>query len=301
MKKRGILSSSSFILTLKGVRTSVLFFPFDLFGSSGSAGGTSLLADELLEMLADNRRETVATRAAAYTPHVRVRQFTFDTLAKYQSWRRDGRKAVREALRRGDFLLWVAGNHLGALPVYDELAGRASRSAAEAPLVVQFDAHLDVHHFADCTRELSHGNFLLHCAGPLPPLVNVGHRELLLPDDYVRQFYRAAFPASALVVDAGPALKYVAEACAAAPSVFLDIDCDVFDPAFFPAVSQPVPFGLSPQQLLAFVQAAWSERVAGVLLSEFDPSRDQHDRSLATLIWLLEYVLLARHEPPRGS
>ncbi|MBI1914970.1 MAG: arginase family protein [Planctomycetes bacterium] len=282
------------------MKTSVIFFPFDLFGSSGSAAGTTLLADELLEVLADNRRETVATRAAAYTPHVRIRQFTFDTLDKYQSWRRDGRKAVRQALRRGDFLIWVAGNHLGALPVYDELAGLA-RSPAEAPLVVQFDAHLDVHHFADCTRELSHGNFLLHCAGPLPPLVNVGHRELLLPDDYVRRFYRAAFPASALAVDAEPARKYIAEACAAAPRIVLDIDCDVFDPTFFPAVSQPVPFGLSPQQVLAFVQAAWSERVAGVLLSEFDPSRDQHDRSLATLVWLLEYLLLARYESPRGG
>src|SRR5262249_60057855 len=129
------------------VKTIVIFFPFDLFGSGGSAGGTALLADELLEVLADNRRETVATRAAAYTPHVRVRQFTFDTLDKYQSWRRDGRKAVRASLRRGDFFVWIAGNHLGALPVYDELAAQAS-SAAEAPLVVQFDAHLDVHHFA---------------------------------------------------------------------------------------------------------------------------------------------------------
>src|SRR4029078_2326046 len=101
----------------------------------------------------------------------------------------------RDALGRGDFLIWVAGNHLGALPVYDELAGRA-RSPAEAPLVVQFDAHLDVHHFADCSPELPPGNFLLRCAGPLPRLVNVGHRELLLPEDYVSRFYRAAFPAS---------------------------------------------------------------------------------------------------------
>ena len=163
---------------------------------------------------------------------------------------------------------------------------------------MQLDAHLDIHHFADCTRELSHGNFLLHCTGPLPPLINVGHRELLLPDDYVRRYYRAAFPAAALASDPGPALKAVGAACAAAPRVFLDLDCDVFDPAFFPAVGQPVPFGLSPQQVLRFVQAAWTGRVAGVLLSEFDPGRDQNDRGLATLVWLLEYLLLLRYEPP---
>jgi len=52
-------------------------------------------------------------------------------------------------------------------------------------------AHLDIYNLSDCTPELSHGNFLLHCADPLPPLVNIGHRELLLPDEYVRRFYRA--------------------------------------------------------------------------------------------------------------
>src|SRR5205807_7003002 len=137
---------------------------------------------------------------------------------------------------------------------------------------------------------------LLHCAGPLPALVNVGHRELLLPDDYVRQFYRAAFPASALAVDAEPARKYIAQACAAAPRIFLDIDCDVFDPAFFPAVSQPVPFGLGPQQVLRLLQAAWVPQVAGVLVSEFDPGRDRNDQGLAALVWLLEYLLLRRYE-----
>jgi hypothetical protein len=36
--------------------------------------------------------------------------------------------------------------------------------------------------------------------------------------------------------------------------------------------------------------------VAGVLLSEFDPSRDRDDRSLALAVWLLEYLLLLRYE-----
>ena len=29
---------------------------------------------------------------------------------------------------------------------------------------------------------------------------------------------------------------------------------------------------------------------------EFDPSRDRNDRSLETLMWLVEYVLLRRYE-----
>jgi arginase family enzyme len=272
------------------MRTTAVVFPFDLFGSGGAGAGAALLGDELREVLADNRRERVPTRARAYTRHVRLEELTFETLGAYAGWREQGRQAARQALRRGDFLLWLTGNHLGALPVYDELAGD------EAALVVQLDAHLDVHHFADCTKEPSHGNFLLHCDGPLPAILNAGHRDLLLTPDYVGHYYRAAFPAADLAVDPGPALDRLRHDAAAAGRVFLDIDCDVFDPAFFPAVAQPVPFGLGPREVLRLLDAAWSPKVAGVLVSEFDPGRDRNDQSLAALVWLLEHLLLRRYE-----
>jgi agmatinase len=272
-------------------KTTVVVFPFDLFGSAGSGSGAVLLADELREVLADNRRETVPTRASAYAERVRLREFSFERLDQYEGWREGGRRAVRQARERGDFLLWLTGNHLGALPVYDELS-----SLGERCLVVQLDAHLDIHHFADCTSELSHGNFLLHCAGPLPPLVNVGHRELLLTPDYVRQHFRDAFAAQSLMLDPGSVLAELRKRSATAEQVFIDIDCDVLDAAFFPAVARPVPFGLSPEQLLRVLDAVWSERVIGVAVSEFDPARDRDDRSLSLLVWLLESFLLRRYE-----
>jgi arginase family enzyme len=272
------------------MKTAAVIFPFDLFGSGGAGAGADLVGDELDEILADNRRETVPTQARAYTEHLRIRRFSFATEKAYQTWRADGRRAVRQALKRGDFLLWVAGNHLGALPVYDELAGSGAGT-----LVVQFDAHLDVHHFADCATEPSHGNFLLHCAGPLPVLVNAGHRELLLTPDHVDRFYRRTFGAAELASDERPARRALARAASDAGRVFIDIDCDVIDPAYFPAVTQPVPFGLSPRQLLSLLEAAWSPKLAGVLVSEFDPGRDREDRSLSTLMWLIEYLLLRRY------
>jgi arginase family enzyme len=274
-----------------GPRTTAVVFPFDLFGSSGAGAGAALLGDELREVLADNRRETVPTRAAAYTDRLRLREHTFEKLADYEGWRERGRQAVRQILRRGDFLLWLAGNHLGALPLYDELS-----TLGERCLVVQLDAHLDIHDFAACTTELSHGNFLLHCAGPLPPIVNIGHRELLLRPEHVARHYRLTVPAERLALDPDRALAELREATQQAERVFFDIDCDVLDAAYFPAVGQPVPFGLSPQQLLRCLDAGWSERVAGVAVSEFDPARDRDDRSLATLVWLLEYLLLRRCE-----
>jgi agmatinase len=274
------------------MKSSFIFFPFDLFGSSGSGAGVALLADELREILADNRRERVPTRARCYTNQVRLREFHFETLDAYADWRRQGRQAVRQVLRQGDFLFWITGNHLGALPVYDELAG-----SGDDTLVVQLDAHLDVHHFRDCTTELSHGNFLLHCEGTLPPLVNLGHRDLLLTPDYIGRYYRRTFSAAELAIDPQPALDELRQRTRAAPRVFVDMDCDVLDPLSFPAVAQPVPFGVHPSLLLRLIDAIWSPNVAGLLLSEFDPGRDRNDQSLATLVWLLEYLLLRLHEP----
>jgi arginase family enzyme len=275
------------------VQTTVIVFSFDLFGSGGSARGAELLGDELREVLADNKRERVPTRAQAYADKVRIRELAFETLDAYQDWRSRGRHAVRQVLRQGDFFLWLTGNHLGALPVYDELSG-----ADNGTLVVQFDAHLDIHHFRDCTAEPSHGNFLLHCAGPLPRVLNVGHRELLLPPEHIGKYYWATIPAEQLIVDPAAAQEQVRAASQTATRVVIDIDCDVLDPAFFPAVTQPVPFGLSPQQLLQLLDAVWSKRVGGVVLSEFDPARDRQDQSLATLVWLLEWLLLRRYELP---
>jgi agmatinase len=273
------------------VKTSALFFPFDLFGSGGTKAGVELLADAFEEMLADNKRERQPTRARVYGHKVRFQEFTFETLADYKDWRRQARSAIREVLAQGDFLLWTTGNHLGVLPLYDELA----KNPADT-LVLQFDAHLDIYNLSDCTQELSHGNFLLHCQGPLPRIINVGHRELLLKPEYIAKYFMSAHSAADLAIRPDEALSQVRAAAQKAGRVIIDLDCDVFDHAYFPGSAHPQPFGISPHLFLRFLDAAWSHRVKGLALSEFDPAKDEHDRSLSALIWLLEYVLLRRHE-----
>jgi agmatinase len=273
------------------VKTQVVVFPFDLFGGGGAAAGAQLLADALREMLDDNAREKQPTRSRAYQDRIQLKEFAFETLTDYDDWRGQARNAVRQAWRKRHFLMWLAGNHLGTLPVYEELGQNP-----EGTLVIQFDAHLDIYNLADCTAELSHGNFLLHAETSLPAIVNVGHRELLLTPDYVRRWYQATFSAEELAIDPGHALAYLGDACRKARRVFIDIDCDVFDPAYFPAVSHGQPFGLAPTLMLRLLDAVWSERVVGVSLSEFEPGRDQREQSLATLVWLMEYLFLRRHE-----
>jgi arginase family enzyme len=270
------------------MKTAAVFFPFDLFGSSGTATGVDLLADELTEILEDNSRETVVTRARSYSPHVRMRECEFATLEEYAAWRETGRSLAKAALRES-FCLWFSGNHLGVLPVYDELSDQ------EDTLIVQLDAHLDIHHFDDCHTTLSHGNFLLHVAGPVPPLVNIGNRDLLLPAEYIGKTFRRAVSMSEMVTNPGY-LEEVQGMLEQATRVYFDLDCDVFDPTYFPGVGRAVPFGLSPREVLEIVERLWSPKVRGMFVSEFDPGRDREDRSLATLVWLIERVLLKRYE-----
>lgn len=269
------------------MNTRAIFFPFDLFGSTGTKVGVELLADAFQEMLADNKRERIATRARAYANKVRFEEYSFETLADYQDWRGQARARIRQVLRQNDFLFWITGNHLGALPLYDELSPET--------LVVQLDAHLDIYNLSDCTTELSHGNFLLH-AEQLPRIVNLGHRELLLRPELIQKYYHANYSVAELVLNEAGVLGKLREMCAEAEQVFVDLDCDVFDPAYFPATSQPRPFGLAPSFLLKVLDAIGSEKLVGFAISEFDPAHDQHDRCLETLMWLMEYVLLLKYE-----
>ena len=277
--------------------TRIVFFPFDLFGSGGAAAGVELLAEAVQEMLDDNRRERLPTRARAYQKYVRTQSFLFEKISDYHDWKEQAREAIRQAIRKKEFLFWIAGNHLGVLPLYEELGEGQDKNSDT--LVIQFDAHLDVYNLSDCKSELSHGNFLLHSSEPLPAIINIGARELLLRPEYVRKYYREVFPAADLAANPQAAEENIRQSTTQAGRVFIDIDCDVLDPAYFPAVTHPLPFGLSPPLLLRLLSAAWSERVLGVAISEFDPGRDHNDRSLATLIWLLEYLLLKKYEPTR--
>jgi len=272
------------------MKTHAHFFPFSLFGHPGTRTGAELLADAVRELLTDARKEKTPNRARAFARQVLVEEHLLDSMEDLVHWLPRAREAVKSVWNRGDFLLWTAGNHLGVLPVYEELAGTDT-------LVVQFDAHLDVYNLDDCATELSHGNFLLHADKPLPSIVNVGHREQVLAPDHVAETFVETHSAVDLACDPEGVIEKLKKRCAAAKRIVIDLDCDVFDPAHFPAVAQPEPFGLTPLLFLRLLDATWSERVVGFAISEFDPGRDRNDMSLALLLWLVEHVLLRNHEP----
>lgn len=266
------------------MRTAAVVFPFDQFGSAGTGAGAQLMGDALREIVEDTRAETEPHRGACFADQVDIEEFTFDTPADLRDWKKTAAGAVRKALAAGDKLLWLAGNHLSVLPVYEALGKDA--------LVIQFDAHLDVYNLSDSVTDLSHGNFLMHADGPLPKVVNVGSRDLFLTPYHVGTYFDRVWPAE----EFDRVVKELAPLVKKAKTVWLDIDCDVFDPAYFPAVQHPLPFGLSPAQALQVIRAVWSPKVAGVSISEFDPGRDREEKSLSTLVWLMERLLLGWHE-----
>ncbi len=269
--------------------TRVVVFPFDLFGNSGASEGAKILADELREILKDSFRESVTTRALAWRDHIRIREVTLDNFRKLNKWQQTASKCLKSISDKNQKFIWLGGNHLSSLPVYDHFQDSNT-------LILQFDAHLDIHHFDGCLDTPSHGNFVLFCKRPLTKLVNVGHREQLLTKEVVDTCYLDTISALEIASDAEKAFQKLMVYVNKADKVFLDIDCDVMDAAYFPATGRPVPLGLSPMFLTKVMQAVDFNKIVGVGFSEFDPSKDEKDKSLALLIWWIEYFFLRWYE-----
>jgi arginase family enzyme len=269
------------------MRSLVAVFPFDVFGGAGTGAGAQLLGDAVREILNDTEEETRQCRADCLRGAVELRDFAFETLEQVRDWRKTGRQIAKKALKAGEFLVWLGGNHLSVLPVLEEL-GRDT-------LVVQFDAHLDVYSFHDNTTELSHGNFLKHFETPRPRIVNVGHRDLFLTHSEVAEAFEAVYSAEDVASNLDRVATELRAKAKSAKRVWIDLDVDVFDPGVMPAVQQPLPFGLLPATFLKLFTAVWSGNVAGLSISEFDPGRDMRDTGLNLLGWLIEFVLLRVH------
>jgi len=261
----------------------VVSFPFDLFGNAGCGSGASLLTDVVREIVDDTFIETRPTRADDYADRVMISEFTFETAEAVANWRATADQVIQTSLKKSPFTLWLGGNHLSVLPVYEALG--------DGDLVIQFDAHLDIFDLHDTTEHLSHGNFLLHAA-KLPKVVNVGHRDLLIPEKLVRKIFRDTFSSAELAADGDAIRKKLQAYAAKAKRIWIDLDADAFDPAYCPAVHQRAPFGLAPLTILNLLESVWSEKVIGFSISEFDPGRDVNETSLNLLGWLVEWVLL---------
>jgi arginase family enzyme len=274
---------------LETAMTRAVVFPFDSFGSPGTSAGAMAMGDALREMRADFHRETVPTRASSWAEDLKIREVAFDTPREIANFRRTGRSMARKPLANGEPLVWLSGNHLGVLPLLDLAA------ADTDTLVIQADAHLDIHAFGDSVETLSHGNYLRRLRWQpdgLPRLIHLGHRDLLQKPDEIETFIPTAISAEEMAGDINGTRGRLAAMAAEHTKIVIDIDMDVFDEGIVPGMARPVPCGLAPLQLWHVLKALNPDRVVALALSEYDPDRDDRDRGLAVLAWFMERFLL---------
>lgn len=270
--------------------THVVCVPLDLFGNAGTSRGAEIFFDAIKDLVDDALVEEVPHRTQLFAESIRFADLPLATIEQAQRWHDSSLEQALERIAATDeFFWWLGGNHLTSLPLYEAIA-----QVRPSAVVVQFDAHLDIYNLSDCFADLSHGNFIMK-ASRMPRLVNVGNRELVLDPAHIDRYFAACYPADKVYTALPAVIEELRQTCFNADMIYLDIDCDVFDAAFFPGLVEPRPFGLSPMTVLGIINSLPLEKIHGIAVSEYLPARDQESRSLDTLVWLFEYLMLRRY------
>ncbi|WP_271222194.1 GNAT family N-acetyltransferase [Streptosporangium carneum] len=231
-----------------------------------------------------HRLEQGASLLAAMVPDAeRVRVPTGPTLTETAA-------RIRAALSRARGRLVVtAGGDCG---VELEPVAAAVRRHGDRLAVVWFDAHGDLNTPGSSPSGAFHGMVLRALLGDGPP--GLTPVPALRPEQVVLAGVRALDPAERDHVRAeGIAHARVDELSAledlvartGAEAVYVHVDLDVLDPDVFPFVGVPEPGGILPAELLARVTAL-AERfeIAGLGITEYEPSRKRADGMLAGLV-----------------
>jgi agmatinase len=179
---------------------------------------------------------------------------------------------------------FAGGDHAVTIPVVEALA------VLKQPIhYIHIDSHPDLYpdfngniysHACVCARilEMSH----------VASVTQIGIRAMnamqqQLADRYssqLRIFYARN------LLQSLPSLAYLEDG---AP-VYLSIDMDCFDPAFAPGVSHPVPGGLSPRQVLNFIQdMRW--KLIGMDVVEVNPEEDANNQTAILAARLLHEAM----------
>ena len=180
----------------------------------------------------------------------------------------------------GKVPFFAGGDHAVTVPVV------AALSVLNEPVhVVQFDAHPDLYpvfegnpnsHACAATRLLEMG----HVAS----LTQLGVRTLNRPQSQQAEQHSDRLRIlSARDLGGGiPALSHIPRGA----KVYVNVDIDAFDPAYAPGVSHPVPGGLTPRQVLDFLQRAeWA--LVGMDVVEVNLTLDRNDQTVLLAARLL--------------
>ncbi|WP_433238184.1 arginase family protein [Streptosporangium sp. CA-135522] len=213
-----------------------------------------------------------AARLAAMIPdaeHLRVP--IAETLAQTAV---NTRQALSQA--QNGFVVTVGGD----CGVELEPISAVLRQHGERLAVVWFDAHGDLNTLASSPSGAFHGMVLRTLLGDGPPA--------LVPDRTLKPQRVALVGVRAL--DPGET-EFVREAgigdlsaLADGAALYIHLDLDVLDPAYFRSVGTPEPGGLSAEELTAQIAALTSRfEIVGLGITEYEPVHPQ-DADLLTIL-----------------
>jgi len=201
--------------------------------------------------------------------------FDAGDLPSYPDWpatARSFRDFAAAQWRAGKIPFFAGGDHAVTVPVAEAL------SVLSRPIhIIQLDAHPDLYpiyegsttsHACVAARllEMSHVATLTQYGIRTENAVQATHARSYA--GRLRQFHARAIGAS---LDYPPHIPHGAP-------VYITLDLDAFDPAFAPGVAHPVPGGLTPRQVLNFLQfAPWS--LVGMDVVELNPAADIASRT----------------------
>lgn len=192
--------------------------------------------------------------------------------------------AVRRVLAAGATPLVLGGDDSVPIPM---LAGFDIGADRRGPVtIVQVDAHVD---WADTIRgqDKGYGSPMRRVAAMpwVGGMVQIGIRGLGSGEAW--QHDDARRWGSRLVTSREWRAGGVDAALAALPAggrFVLCLDCDGLDPAVFPSVAMPTPGGLNYDDMLALLHGLSARgTIAGVVIAEYVPERDDAARSCALL------------------
>lgn len=168
----------------------------------------------------------------------------------------------------------------------------------QALCLIWLDAHTD---FSPWTGQNHHNHKqVLRRISTLPGIrgiVQIGYRGITIGDE------RSLGEGSQVVTSARARRMRAHDLLAIVPDdvpCYLSIDIDVVDPAYAPGTSAPVPGGLTPDEVAAFLRLlACHREIAGIDLTEVNPVLDASGRS-ATVAAELIAVLVDRWAEQRA-
>ncbi|MGH7597167.1 MAG: agmatinase [bacterium] len=172
----------------------------------------------------------------------------------------------------GKIPFFAGGDHAVTVPIIAALS-----EIGEPVHIIQIDAHPDLYPEFEGSRDshactISRALEMPHTAS----VTQVGIRTLNSAQMPQLERYRDRlhiFFARDLYGEL-PRLSHIPNGA----RVYLTVDLDGFDPAFAPGVSHPVPGGLTPRQVLNFIQnAPW--KLVGMDAVEVNPDLDVNDQT----------------------